>query len=92
MDVAEVNEAMAELLLLKAFVKEYESRIDELNTWCKSQGSFSTDRFVVAITERSRQCMVSVEKAVEIADIGWLKDKGLIQTVNFEVVNVSVKK
>lgn len=87
----EINAVLTEFLSLKQELKLKETRLKEIQTWCKEQGSFATDVYVCSVTDRSRTGLVGLEKAIEALGKELLEQHDLITTSTFSVVSVSVR-
>ena len=85
------NTLLKELLDLEAEVKPKVKRIEEIKTWCKDQGSFSTDSFVCSIKPHTREGMVPLSIAVERVGRDTLEEFELIKMTEYSTVNVSPK-
>lgn len=80
-----------ELVSLQEYLKPKIKRMEELKTWCKTLGSYATENYVCSVRPQEKVCLVSLDKAIEALGRSLLEEKGLIQTVSFEVVSVSPK-
>ncbi len=86
-----LDKMLDELLLLEIDVKEKVKRIEAIRTWCKQQGSFSTELHVCSVKSHSRTGLVSLEKAVKALGRDLLENFELINTSTFLTVQVSKK-
>lgn len=85
----EINEMLHELLKLEELVKQYSKRIDEIRSWCKKQGPFTTNEFICAVIPRSRTSLVSLELASKLVGMEYLATHDLIQTITYSTIHVS---
>lgn len=91
--IDEINELLEELLCLEREIRPMLQRIDEIKTWCKIQGSFSTDLFACVVQPMSRRSLVGLEimkKVLRVTD-EELVELGLLKTVIFMTVHVGRK-
>lgn len=86
-----VDSILKELLVLQADIGPKIKRINEIKAWCIEAGSFSTLNHVCSVAIRERTGLVSLDKAIEVLGEKLLKEKGLIQTISFQVVSISSK-
>jgi hypothetical protein len=91
LDMRSVERALTELLVLEEAIKPMQKRINEIREWCKSQGSFATDNFVVSVKPRNQVRLVGLKAAIEALGIEILESNGLIQEIEVFLVNVSKK-
>lgn len=88
---SDVEAVLAEYLRLKATVPPLLKQIEEIATWCKSRGSFSTRHYVVSIEPRTQNRLCGLEKAMEALGAELLARHNMIQTITFPIVHVTKK-
>jgi len=81
--------ALEELLILKQEVKDKTEKIEQIQNWCKEQGSFSTGKFIVAVVTRERVALAPLPEVERVVDRRLLEEFGLIRKSEFQVVNVA---
>lgn len=84
-----IESVLKEYLVLQDQIKPIIQRIDEIRSWCKEQGSFSTPNYVCAVTPQTRTCMAGLDKTVEALGREILEEHGLIYISTFLVVRIA---
>lgn len=85
----QVEQVLAELLLLEQEVKIKSKRIDEIRKWCKEQGSFSTMNYVCVVKPRTRVGLAGLEVVAAAIGQDILEQFNLIKQSTFYMVTVS---
>lgn len=82
---------LSELLDLEADVKEKNKQIAQIRIWCKSQGSFTTDKYVCAVVTRSRTALAPLDEVREVVSLELLEGFGLVRKTEYQTVVISQK-
>lgn len=86
-----VDKMLTELIDLERDVRLKSKRIEAIKSWCKEQGSFSTQFHVCSIKEHTRVGLVGLEKVANAIGRDILEDLDLINISQFSTVHVSRK-
>lgn len=85
----DVDSMLSELIELEEEVKIAHKRIDEIRTWCKTQGSFCTNQYVCTVMPRSRTGIAALDKVVAAIGMDILEQNQLINVTFFQIINVA---
>jgi hypothetical protein len=89
--VDEAEKLLSEFLEIKEMVKPLLKRLKDINSWCKTQGSFCTDKYVCSVEEREREAMVSKKEAIFILTEEAIRSLGLMKKSKYLLVHISRK-
>jgi hypothetical protein len=80
---------LEEYLVLSAKIKFLEQRVSEIKEACKTIGSFSTDKYVCAVTDQERRGIAGLSEVEKALGKDLLYQHGLIRLTVFQVVRIS---
>lgn len=80
---------LEEYLNLTARLKFIQERVDEIKETCKSVGSFSTGKYVCAVTDQERRGIAGLDEVIKALGKDVLYQNGLIRLSVYQVVRVS---
>ncbi len=88
-----IDSIIEEYLYLREEVRPLLARIEEIRSWCKSQGSFSTERFVCVVKTKNRRCISGLDTLLKVLGKSEeeLIELGLMRIISFLDVTVGEK-
>lgn len=89
--ISETEEKISVYLELRTEMKEKAALYKQLRTWLKSQGSFSTEHYVVVVEPGQRKGFKTIEEILEEKLLTLEEIEVLRKVHNYELLHVAEK-